>query len=118
MSRTATARKPVKVDRRALAEELVGIHKKNASAFARITGLKGVAKDIGASFKEDFAGLGVVKVSCAKEKTFKGNVPEIVPEAFNALPRKEQDQLVKKGLVKIGPAYTGAYYGAVEVELF
>ena len=95
---------------------------RTTTTFGRIddlkTRLKAVATGLKANFKETFAGLGEVSVSASREKTFKGNLPIVVPEVWNALPKKERDTLEKKGIVKMEPSYTGAFYGKVEVKLF
>lgn len=115
--------KPVaKMSRRALAEELIGYERKLGPTIARIGDLKSAlrkfATDEGENFKEEFAGLGQVKVAGAKDGAFKGNMPMLDAEAFNALTKARQDKLVADGLVKIEPQYGGKFYGSVTVELF
>lgn len=108
--------------RRSLAEELVGIHVKHAKDLGRVdelkTELKAIATDAGSSFQEVIVGQGKVKVAGEKAKQFLGNVPELVPEKFNALTKTEQNKLIKAGLVQIVENYSGAYYGRVTVDLF
>jgi hypothetical protein len=64
--------------RRALAEELVAIHRKLQGEFARMaeieTALKDIATDAGEAFKE-FVGRDYVSVSGKIAAEFKGNVP-------------------------------------------
>src|SRR5689334_9321293 len=99
------------VQRRALAVELVGIHKKHAKDLARADELKTALKNIATdtdNFREVVEGVGKVSVSGEKGPQFKGNVPTLVPEAWNALTPAKQQQLVDRGLVKIEPSYSGA----------
>lgn len=118
----AAAKKPDPEQHRlALARELVGIHIKHRADFGRAdelkTELKKIATDEG-NFREVIAGQGKVSVAGEKEQEFLGNVPEIVPEKFNALSAAEQRKLVRSGLVQIVPSYKAPYYGRVKVDLF
>lgn len=118
----ATAKKPTPEQlRRLLAHELVAIHRKHEKALTRAdelkAELKAIATDTG-NFQEVFPSEGTVKAAGEKEKQFLGNVPELVPESFNALSKTEQNKLIKAGLVKIVQNYSGAYYGRVTVALF
>lgn len=116
------AAKPKSPDRRQLAEELVGIHKEHRKVFERMdaikASLKQLAGEAGASFQELFSDVGKVSVAPPKPKTFKGRVPECVPEKFYALPKGEQTRLEKQGLIVQADQYTGAYYGSVTVDLY
>lgn len=121
MAKAAT--KPnVKAQLRAKAEELLDIEVEHRDLFARIDGIKSdlttLATEAGESFREDFSGKGVVKVSGRKAKEFQGDLPEIDAAAFNALPATERKTLVKQGVVKIVPTWSRAYYGRVSVDLF
>jgi hypothetical protein len=51
-----------------------------------------------------------------KERPFKGNLPEIDPAVFNALPAAERKDLVKRGIVKLEPTWSRADNGKVSVE--
>jgi hypothetical protein len=80
--------------------------------------LKRDAADHGENFQLVVDKLGRIKVSAPKDKVCKGTAPEIIVEAFLALPERERDKLIEKGIVRIAEQWTGAYYGAVTVELF
>lgn len=115
--------KPVeKMTRRALAEELVGYHRAHRAMFERMDGLKArlkqLATDDGANFKEEFAGNGAVNVVGAKEPQYKGDLPVLDCETFNALTKAKKDKLIEGGLVKIEGQYSGKSYGSVTVKLF
>jgi hypothetical protein len=109
-------------ERRALADELLGLHRKHGSDFARMEDLKRALREIattdGENFKEEFAEKGVVKVSGAKEGRFKGIMPEIDAEAFLGLSEKRRATLVDQGIVKMANVYGSKYYGSVTVEVF
>jgi hypothetical protein len=78
--------------------------------------LKGLATDAGHSFKEFFAGKGEVSGRGRKERVSKGKVPEVDPAAFGALPKAEQKELVKRGIIKLKPSFGRADYGEVSIE--
>lgn len=78
--------------------------------------LKGLATDAGHSFKEFFLSKGEVSVSGRKAREFRGNLPEVDPAVFNALPVKERKDLVKRGVVKLEPTWSRADNGRVTVE--
>ncbi|NWG25671.1 MAG: hypothetical protein HXY30_14865 [Pseudorhodoplanes sp.] len=110
------------MSRRALAEELVGYHRTHRAMFERIDGLKArlkqLATEAGENFKEEFAGLGAVNVVSAKEPQYKGDLPVLDCETFNALTKSKKDRLIADGLVKIEGQYSGRSYGSVTVKLF
>lgn len=120
----AAARKPADLakERAALARELVTIHRKHSEAFLRIDDLKAqlkkMAGDLGENFKEEFPGLGAVKVSAPKDKRCKGTAPEIVVEAFLGLPERRREKLLADGIVVVAEQWTSPYYGSVSVDLF
>ena len=78
--------------------------------------LKALATDAGHSFKEFFEGKGDVSGRGRKERESKGKIPEIDPAAFNALPKAEQKDLVKRGIIKLKPSWGRADYGEVSIE--
>jgi hypothetical protein len=104
-----------------LAAELIALRKKYEPFEARdkeiCTLLKQLAGSSG-NFEVVVKGEGRIKVSAPKDKAMKGTAPEIVVEAFMALPQRRRDALIEQGVVKVFPQYSGAYYGAVTVELF
>ena len=79
--------------------------------------LKRLAAGAG-NFEVVVRGKGRIKVSAPKDKAMKGTAPEIVVEKFMELPQRERDRMTERGIVKMEPQYTGAYYGAVTVEFF
>jgi hypothetical protein len=103
-----------------LAEELLDLRKKHEAAFAREKEIKKllIADANGENFQVTIKGLGVVKVSAAKDKRCTGQAPELVIDAFLAMPQAQRDRLKDKGVVKIVEQWTGAYYGSVTPELF
>ena len=109
-------------DRRALAEQLLGIEQEHAPLFAKMKGLKkaliAIATEAGENFQELFGQLGVVKVSRAKPSEVKGQVPELDAAAFLALADRDRNDLIKRRIVKMVESKSGAYYGGVTVELF
>lgn len=109
-------------ERRALASELLGLHRKHATDFARMEDIKRalreIATDDGENFKEEFAGEGVVKVSGGKPGKFQGIVPEVVPETFLKLTEKRRQTLVEQGVIIMAEKHGKPYYGSVTVEAF
>jgi hypothetical protein len=127
MSHAATKPAPMSEKRIAakrleLCTELVGIHKKHETVFARIdeikAELKTMATDAGANFKETIPGKGTVYVAGEKEGSFKGDFPILQVDAWKGLKSAQQDKLLESGVVKIEAQYGGKYYGAVTVKLF
>jgi ribosome biogenesis protein Tsr3 len=123
---TATGRrKPaagkIAKDQRALAEELLGIHRKLKGDFARMDlleiDLKLLATDAKASLVETLSKLGKVTVAPGHGEEFKGDVPVIQTEAWNALTPAERKKLEKSGLVKIEPQWGRASSGRVTVKV-
>ena len=108
--------------RRALAEELVSIHRKHKVTFARIdeikAALKEAASDGGTNFRELFEGKGVVKVSAGHDGKFTGAFPTVDERAFYAMTDKERKQLEDAGVIKVVPSWGKPYYGSITVEIF
>ena len=103
-----------------LCRELLDIELEHRAMFERMDAIKAQLKQIAGNdgqFREVFPGFGHVSVSPAKPKTFKGELPVLVGEAWLALKDTRRDKLIADGLVKIEPQFTGAYYGRVDVEL-
>ena len=80
--------------------------------------LKQDAKDNGGNFKMTIGGLGFANVSAPKDKRRTGTTHELILDAYYELSYSKQDKLIKDGIVKEVEVWTGAYYGAVNVELF
>jgi hypothetical protein len=57
-------------------------------------------------------------VNGCSDKTFKGNLPEVDPIKFNALPAAKKKAPVDEGLIKVTPKWTKADYGRVGAEPF
>jgi hypothetical protein len=124
---TATSRRaqpPAKAlkERRALCEERLKIDCRLAADYARMAEieatLKKLATDTGASFKEEFPGIGYVSASGAVAAEFKGNVPVIQTEAYLALQPAERKKLEKRGIVRIDPQWGKASNGRVTVKVY
>lgn len=121
-SRRAPAANKIAVKRRALADELLALHRRLAEDFACMSALeaelKKIATDADESFTETFPKLGDVKVApgCAAE--FKGDAPVIQTEAWLALKVGEKKKHVASGLIKIEPQWGRASSGRVTVKVF
>jgi hypothetical protein len=72
----------------------------------------------GESFKIVFDGLGKASISAPQPARVTGTAPEVVVEKFLALPKAEQNTLIKRGIVRIAEQKKDAYSGRVTVELF
>jgi len=109
-------------DKQNLARELIGLRSKYEPYEARdkeiCAELKRLAADGGGNFEVVVKGKGRIKVSKPKPKEMTGPAPEIVVDKFLALPDRKREDLIERGIVKMEPQYSGAYYGAVTVELF
>lgn len=106
---------------KALAKQLLEIEKKIAPDLLKADGIKEKLRDVcakkGASFTEEIDGLGSVEVKAGTEKKFKGNMPELQPEAFQALPAKQRKQLETSGLVTIVALWSKPSKPSVTVRL-
>jgi hypothetical protein len=109
-------------ERRALAQELLGLHRKISPDVARMEDVKRALRESategGENFEEEFAGEGVVKVAGKKEGEFKGIVPKVNPDVFLALSERRRATLVEQGIVKMDPTYGKPFYGSVTVDAF
>lgn len=112
------ARKP---DRRAISEEILKLTRKIApdvdTIESRKEELRGISAETGEGFTEEIEKLGVVEVKAGREKSFKGIVPTLEPEAFVALPEARQKALIADGLVKMVTEFTRASSPSVTVRL-
>jgi len=108
-------------ERRMLSQELLGIARKqeadNKRAAQIEADLKIAAKTAGGSFKEDFGADGYVSASGPVESEFKGDVPVIQTEKWNALKPAERKALEKSGLIKVEPQWGRASSGRVTVKV-
>jgi hypothetical protein len=111
------------VDRDKLAKELVKLRKVYAPYEGRdaeiCSVLKQDAADNGGNFQVVVDKQGKVKVSAPHGKAPKGETWELDLDAWiNKTTQAERARLMDKGLIKRVTEYSGAYYGAVTVELF
>lgn len=120
-SRKAAPASAVLKRRRELAEQRLAIEKKLSPSYATIAELdeqlKKIATDGDASFKEDFGARGFVSVAAAVAAEFKGNVPVVQTEAWNALKKLDQQRLIKSGLIKVEKNFGRASNGRVTVKV-
>src|ERR1700687_5247541 len=93
-SRKAPAKGKTAEQRTKFADELLGIHRRLAKDFERMTALEVelqvLATDAGESFTELFPKRGQVAVAPGHGAEFKGAVPVIQTEAWNALKPAER----------------------------
>lgn len=120
-SRRAAPDKKLLKKRIDLCQEMVSIERELAPKYLRMEAigieLKKMAADTGASFKEEFAGLGSVAVAPPQAAEFKGDVPQIQTEIWQGMKPTEQKALIKTGLVKITPQWSKASNGRVTVKV-
>jgi hypothetical protein len=120
-SRRAAPSPAVLKQRRAMADELLGINIKLGPQFKRMAeleaDLKKAATDAGDSFKEDFGASGYVSASGAVAAEFKGDVPLVQTEKWLGLSKAERSKLEKSGLIKVEPQYGRPTSGRVTVKV-
>jgi hypothetical protein len=113
---------PPAIDRKKLVRELLELRRHYERFEPRdkeiCALLKQDAKDNGGNFKVTIEGLGFASVSAPKDKRRTATSYELDVGNFLALPQRQRDALTDKGTVKEVEVWTGAYYGAVSVELF
>jgi hypothetical protein len=121
-SRRAPAADTLIEERDALCTELIALERegeprvtKAAQIEAR---LKQIAGERGESFRVTLPNGDYVYVSPPVAAEFKGNVPVIVTEAWQALRPAEQKAHVKSGLIRIEPQWGRASSGRVSVKAF
>jgi hypothetical protein len=124
---TATSRRappPAKTlaQRRELCAERLNIESRLTNDYARMAEidatLKKLATDAEASFKEEFPGLGYVSAAGAVAAEFKGDVPVIQTEAWQALSPAERKARMKGGVIKMEPQWSKASNGRVTVKVY
>lgn len=107
--------------RRGLAEELIGINRRQATDNARMaaieTELKAIATAQGESFIEDFAGIGKVTASGAVAAEFKGEAPVLQTEIWLAMKPADRVKLEKQGIIKVEKQWGRASSGKVTVKI-
>jgi hypothetical protein len=114
--------KPQDSVRRGIARTLLSLRLRHAKLFDEIDGLKASlilnAKKAGEGFREVFDKKGIITVAAPKDKEFKGEVPEVDPDAFGALPEAKRQKLIAEGIVKIVPHWSRDFHGRVDVKTF
>lgn len=112
--------------RRKLAKDYLDLRAEHREVFDLLdelaTALKAIATDKG-GFRETFAGLGYVGVSGEKPESSDGIHPEVVEQAFYALPKDamrglSQAKLIEAGIIKEELRMKRASYGRVTPKLF
>ena len=108
-------------NREKLVRELLELRRKYAPYEPRDKEIRALliqsAEDEGGNFKI-MDELGKASVSAPQPKRLTGTAPEVVVEKFLALPKADQNTLIKRGLVRIAEQWKDAYSGQVRVDLF
>lgn len=108
--------------RRSLAKKLVELRLRHRKVFDDMDGLKASlianAQKAGDGFRELFEGKGQISVACPKAKEFRGDLPEVDPVAFHALPDAKRQKLIDDGVIKLVPNWSRDFHGRVEIKLF
>jgi hypothetical protein len=120
-SRRAQAADALIEERNALCAELIRIERYGRPRVTRAAAIEARLKQIaalgGESFKVTLATGDYVQVSPPVASEFKGNVPVIVTEAWQALKPAEQRAHVKSGLIRIEGQWGRATGGRVSVKV-
>jgi len=105
-----------------LGRELLLIHKDREPTERRRKELQslliGMTEDRGGNYQVTVPTLGKISVSAGQPRRCEGPVPELVIEAFLALPEKERAKLVDRGIVAINEQWKEPYAGRVTPTLF
>ena len=121
-SRRAPAADALIEERDALCAELIAHEREGQPRVTRAAAiearLKQIAGERGESFKVTQPSGDYVQISPPVQAEFKGNVPVIVTEAWQALKPAEQKAQVKSGLVRIEPQWGRPSGGRVTVKVF
>jgi hypothetical protein len=121
-SRRAPAADALIEERDALCAELIALEREGQPRVTRAAAiearLKQIADKRGESFKVTLSNGDYVQVSPPVPSEFKGNVPVIVTEAWQALKPAEQKVHVKSGLIRIEPQWGRTSGGRVTVKVF
>jgi hypothetical protein len=127
-SRKALPDKKLLAERDRLCEERIKIERKRFPDDGRVEEIEARLKEIATetgSFKVSIAANGsvgpgkdFVSASGRVEAEFKGAVPVIVTEAWNALSEIERKRYVKSGLVKIEQNWGRASNGRVQAKVY
>src|SRR5258707_6777370 len=119
-SRRAPAADVLIEERDSLCAELITLEREGLPRVTRAAAieaqLKQIADERGESFKVTLPNGDYVQVSppCAAE--FKGNVPVLQTEVWQALKPAKHEQLITLGLIKIEPQWGRASSGRVQVK--
>jgi hypothetical protein len=121
-SRRAPATDTLIEERDALCAELIALEREGLPRVTRAAAiearLKQIADKRGESFKVTLSTGDYVQVSPPVAAEFKGNVPVIVTEAWQALKPADQKTHMKSGLIKIEPQWGRASDGRVTIKVF
>jgi hypothetical protein len=121
-SRRAAPADKLLEERDALCAELITLEREGLPRVARVAAiearLKQIADERGASFKVTLSNGDYVQVSPPVAAEFKGNVPVLQTEAWQALKPAKHESLMKIGLIKIEPQWGRASGGRVTVKVF
>jgi hypothetical protein len=124
---TATSRRAPPADalieeRDALCAELIVLEREGQPSVTRAAAiearLKQIADERKESFKVTLSNGDYVQVSPPVAAEFKGNVPVVQTEIWQALKPAKHEQLTKLGLIKIEPQWGRASGGRVTVKVF
>jgi hypothetical protein len=109
------------INREKLVRELLELRHKYAPYEPRDKEIRALliqsAEEEGESFKI-VDKLGKASVSAPHPKRLTSIAPEVVVENFLALPKAEQNLLLKRGVVRMADQWKDAYSGRVTVDLF
>src|SRR5271155_3978360 len=106
----------------ALCAELIALEREGLPRVTRAAAiearLKKIAEERGESFKVALSNGDYVQVSPPVPAEFKGNVPVLQTEIWQALKPAKHEQLVKVGLIKVEPQWGRASGARVSVKVF
>jgi hypothetical protein len=121
-SRRAPAADALIEERDALCAELIALEREGQPRVTRAAAiearLKQIADERKESFKVTLSNGDYVQVSPPVAAEFKGNVPVVQTEIWQALKPAKHEQLIKLGLIKIEPQWGRASGGRVTVKVF
>jgi hypothetical protein len=121
-SRRAAPADKLLEERDTLCAELITLEREGLPRVTRVAAivarLKQIADERGASFKVTLSTGDYVQVSPPVAAEFKGNVPVVQTEIWQAVKPAKHEQLIKLGLIKIEPQWGRASSGRVTVKVF
>jgi hypothetical protein len=119
-SRRAPAADALIEERDAICAELIALEREGLPRVTRAAAIEARLKQIADERKESFKVTlsNGVQVSPPVAPEFKGNVPVVQTEVWQALKPAKHEQLTKLGLIKIEPQWGRASGGRVTVKVF